>query len=130
MHAVWGDRTAGDREERRMSQRRHSASSARARLALLVTLVAGLATAPATAATVTNGQVVSVSGRDLVTINPDGSGLRTLHSEAVLVSEPAWSPDGNRIAYIAGFAEGDFADLMVYDLSTGVAHVVREGAAG
>src|SRR4051812_45350762 len=112
-----------------MPQRRHSSIGTRARLALLVTLAIGLAATSAEAA-VTNGQVVSVSGNDLVTINPDGSGLRTLHSEPALISEPAWSPDGNHIAYVVGFAGGDFADLRVYDLASGIAHVVRSGAAG
>jgi hypothetical protein len=57
--------------------------------------------APARAAT--NGQLAAIArtaaGDRLVTLNADGSGLRTLLSGADL-STPAWSPDGNSIAVV------------------------------
>src|SRR3954467_9961746 len=59
--------------------------------------------APARAAT--NGQLAAIArtpaGDRLITLNPDGTGVRTLLSGQRL-SSPGWSPDGNRIAVVDG----------------------------
>ena len=48
-----------------------------------------------------NGQLVAVVDERLVTLNPDGSGLRALWTPPAggEITGPAWSPDGNRIAF-------------------------------
>lgn len=38
-------------------------------------------------------------GRDICTINSDGSGLTNLTNDPAMVWMPVWSPDGSRIAY-------------------------------
>src|SRR3954471_8748008 len=57
--------------------------------------------APARAAT--NGQLAAIArtpaGDRLITLNPDGTGVRTLLSGQRL-SSPGWSPDGNRLAVV------------------------------
>src|SRR3954465_9848246 len=83
--------------------------------------------APARAAT--NGQLVAIartpSGERLITLNPDGTGVRTLLSGQHL-SSPGWSPDGNRIAVADGHR------VLVVDPITGLTRTVldEEGAAG
>lgn len=83
--------------------------------------------APASAAT--NGQIAAIArtaaGDRLVTLNPDGSGLRTVLSGQRL-SSPGWSPDGNRIAVV------DVHRVLILDVATGAVHTVldEEGAAG
>ena len=57
--------------------------------------------APARAQTL-NGQLAAVADGRLVTVNADGSGLRTLwtpQGRAVRSPGAAWSPDGNRLAF-------------------------------
>src|SRR3954466_7811470 len=69
--------------------------------------------APAAAAT-TNGQLAAVAARRLGTRNPRGSGLRTLPVvDAAQITELAFSPGGNRLAFIRA------GELSVLDLSTG-----------
>ncbi len=48
-----------------------------------------------------NGQLAAVVDGRLVTLNADGSGLRTLWSprRGSEITELAWSPDGNRLAF-------------------------------
>jgi hypothetical protein len=74
----------------------------------VVILLAALC-APAAAAP-TNGQLAAVVDGRLVTVNPDGSGRRTWLTDAGQVSELAFSPDGNRLAYVKG------GELWVLDL--------------
>jgi Tol biopolymer transport system component len=56
---------------------------------------------PATAAA--NGRIVFVSDRDgdneIYSMNPDGSGVVQLTSNAADEGHPAWSPDGTRVAF-------------------------------
>ena len=72
-------------------------------LACAVSLVAALC-APAVAVAA-NGQLAAVVDGRLVALNPDGSGLRTLPvADAQQITELAWSPDGNRLAFVHGRA--------------------------
>jgi Tol biopolymer transport system component len=79
--------------------------------------------APARAAT--NGQLVAVArtpaGDRLITLNPDGTGARTLLSGQRL-SSPGWSPDGNRIAVVDGHR------VLVLDPISGQARTVLDEA--
>src|SRR3954451_21907811 len=61
-----------------------------------------------------NGMLAAVApdGR-LVTVNPDGSGLRTLWTPTGPITALTWSPDGNKLALIAG------GKLVVWDLQSG-----------
>src|SRR6476659_2231428 len=75
-------------------------------------LLATALCAPASAAN-TNGQLAAVADGRLVTFNADGSGLRTLVADAGEVSELAFSPGGNRIAFVRA------GELSVADLASG-----------
>ncbi len=83
----------------------------------------------ATARAATNGQLVAIArtptGDRLITLNPDGTGVRTLLSGQRL-SSPGWSPDGNRIAVVDGHR------VLVLDPISGQTRTVldQEGAAG
>jgi Big-like domain-containing protein/WD40 repeat protein len=75
-------------------------------------LVAGLC-GSATAAT-TNGQLAAVADGRLLTFNANGSGLRAYPvADAAQISELAFSPDGNRLAFIKA------GELSVLDLTGG-----------
>ena len=83
--------------------------------------------APARAAT--DGQLVAIArtpaGDRLITLNPDGTGVRTVLSGQRLAS-PGWSPDGNRIAVVDGHR------VLVLDPISGQTRTVLDepGAAG
>lgn len=47
------------------------------------------------------GRIVFSSGRDIYTVNGDGSGLTRITSTLHTDRNPVWSPDGNRIAYMS-----------------------------
>src|SRR5215213_621198 len=70
-------------------------------------------TSPAFAAAPGNGMLAAVADGKIVTLNPDGSGLRTLWTppSAGELSGLAWSPDGNKLAFSYG------GKIAVYDLS-------------
>jgi Bacterial Ig domain/WD40-like Beta Propeller Repeat len=78
---------------------------------------------PSAAAAPVNGQLAAAAGDRLVSLNPDGSGLRTLWTApaGTAVARPAWSPDGNRIAFAAGGRIG------VYGLAAGTAQLLTSG---
>ena len=61
-----------------------------------------------------NGQLAAVADGRLVTLNPDGSGLRTMPvPDAGQITELAFSPGGNRIAFVKA------GELSVLELTTG-----------
>ena len=43
---------------------------------------------------------------DLFTADPDGSAVRRLTDDALEDAEPAWSPDGSRIAFVRRHVSG------------------------
>src|SRR4051794_35175594 len=76
--------------------------------------------APAVAAPL-NGQLAAVAGDRLVTVNPDGTGLRTLWAPAGEISGPAWSADGTRLA--VSYA----GRIVVFDVAAGRGSAVTGG---
>lgn len=52
---------------------------------------------------------------DLYVVLPSGRGLRRLTSSPAIESQPAWSPDGRKLAYVA--LEGESTDLYVLDIA-------------
>jgi Lysyl oxidase/WD40-like Beta Propeller Repeat len=54
---------------------------------------------------------------DLYLVEPSGRGRRRLTSSPAIESQPAWSPDGRRLAYVA--LEGESTDLYVLDVASG-----------
>jgi hypothetical protein len=48
------------------------------------------------------GRLVFIGHGGLSTINADGSGLTLLSTDSLFDGEPAWSPDGTRIAWVHG----------------------------
>src|SRR4051794_11891758 len=49
-----------------------------------------------------NGMLAAVAGGKLVTLNADGTGLRTLWNPPGEVTQLAWSPTGSKLALIMG----------------------------
>jgi len=90
-------------------------------LALLITLlvatVAFIGTRPTqpVLAAATNGQIAFSSGGDIIVVEPDGSGRRTLISGASETSGLEYSPDGRRLAYWSRPRAGAPWDLIVVD---------------
>ena len=46
-----------------------------------------------------NGLIAFTCGSNVCTVSPDGSGLATVASSA---SDPSWSADGTKLAYVGG----------------------------
>ena len=57
---------------------------------------------------VSNRDATSFSGeaREISVVNPDGSGQRNLTGNPASDSDPAWSPDGRKIAVLAASQQG------------------------
>ena len=69
---------------------------------------------------------VDVGGQlDIAIVRSDGSGFRTLTSDAAVDVQPAWAPDGTAV-YYASAAGWDF-DVVRHDLETGTVATVAGG---
>ena len=82
------------------------------RTVVCAAVLAAALCAPAVAAPA-NGQLAVVADGRLVAVNPDGTGLRGLLPNADRVGELAFSPDGNRLAFV------DDGRIAVLDLPSG-----------
>ena len=94
-------------------------------LALLITMllatVAFIGTRPTRPAltAASNGSIAFGSDADIVVMEPDGSGRRTLISGAFELGNMAYSPDGRRLAYWSKLLAGGTWDLIVVDADGG-----------
>ena len=86
-------------------------------IVLLVATVAFIGTRPTRPAltAATNGQIAFSSGGDIIVLEPDGTGRRTLISGAAEMGGLAYSPDGQRLAYWSRASAGGPWDLIVVD---------------
>src|SRR5215213_6475140 len=79
-------------------------------IATITAALAVMAAAPAAHATFpgTNGKIAFVRAGDIWTMDPDGSNQVNLTNDAGVQGSPAWSPDGNRIAFDQAGASNTF----------------------
>ncbi len=84
-------------------------------MTLLVATVAFIGTRPSQPplAAATNGLLAFASGGDIVVVEPDGSGRRTLISGASELGGMAYSPDGRRLAYWSRALSGTWELIVV-----------------
>ncbi len=67
---------------------------------------------------------------ELVLVNVDGTGARTLTRGRIGVTNPQWSPDGTRLAFLASPEAGKPAQLFVMPMNGGDALQVTTNKAG
>ena len=98
------------------------------RLATIAVVAIVLVVLPGTARPAypgSNGKIAFVSDRDdvqgdIYTMNADGNSLTRCSSDGTRDDDPAWSPDGNQIAFSSvNFATGDERDIYVMDADCG-----------
>src|SRR4051794_29743354 len=94
----------------------------------VIACLVALATTVAPAHAAGNGMLAAVADGKIVTLNPDGSGLRTVWTppSAGELTSLAWSPDGNKLAFSYG------GKILVFDLANSTATAVTvppDGAA-
>jgi hypothetical protein len=87
--------------------------------AFLAFACAVLLTAPSAAAS--NGMLAAVVDQRLITVNANGSGLRTLWAPGPGIGGLAWSPDGNRLALSYN------GQLVVWDVGAGRGMAIGAG---
>ncbi len=98
-----------------------------ARAALVAAVLAALAIPPVANAAFPgqNGKITFVRGDDIWTMNPDGTAQVNLTNSAATESNPAWSPDGNRIAFDRA-ASGNQQIYMMFADGSGATPVTTQ----
>lgn len=70
--------------------------------------------------------VANVNSGQIETLNPDGSAVQQVSPPGDNSIQPAWAPDGSRIAYASQHADGDFRLYTVRSDGTGRQRVIDE----
>ena len=60
-----------------------------------------------------NGKIAFSTGTDVFTVNLNGSGLQNLTNDATPDRQPAWHPDGTKIAFVWGGSGGSPGQIHV-----------------